>query len=103
MPGLLLRVSYTLSRSKTENPVREILIISQCECQETDLDSNTPGRERGDSQGGGVEERSILFGGGRLEGSEERSRSEKGREGQKDRGNSSGKGQGTEGVGKCRN
>lgn len=99
----MLRVSYTLSHSKTENPVREILIISQCECQKTDLDSNTPGRERGDFQGGRVEERSVLFEDGRLEGSVERSRSEKGREGQKDRGNNSGKGQGTEGVEKCRN
>lgn len=40
-------VSYTLFHSITKNPMREILIISQCGCQETDLDSNTPELEKG--------------------------------------------------------
>ena len=47
VPGLVLSVWYTLSRSVTQNPMREILIISQCGSGEADLDANIPGQERG--------------------------------------------------------
>lgn len=61
MPGLGLSVWYTLPHSVTKNSLKETLTISPRGSQETDLDSDIPGQERGTPQDGGGEGKKGTF------------------------------------------